>query len=157
MGSNPTASARERRVADWQMRRSYKADEAGSIPVSTTNNQTKTTQHQTVWRGRCLQNILDEFESRWCFLFNQLVVPALAEFCSIHVSGEALAAGIHGGDEPTTSAWSLTVFKGHRETTHCSNKTEQHAIQNNTAHWSSLEWTLPCQGRDRRFKSGMGR
>ena len=25
------------------------------------------------------------------------------------------------------------------------------------AHWSSQEWTLPCHGRDHRFKSGMGR
>ena len=25
------------------------------------------------------------------------------------------------------------------------------------AHRSSLEWTLPCHGRDHRFKSGMGR
>ena len=30
-------------------------------------------------------------------------------------------------------------------------------LQPNLAHWSSLEWTLPCHGGDHRFKSGMGR
>ena len=31
--------------------------------------------HQSVWSGRCLQNILSEFESRWCLWKNKTTRP----------------------------------------------------------------------------------
>ena len=44
--------------------------------------------HQSVWRGRCLQNILSEFESRWCLCNNN----------SAHRSSLEWTPPCHGGD-----------------------------------------------------------
>ena len=46
--------------------------------------------HQPVWRGRCLQNILSEFESRWC-LSNE-------DNDTAHRSSLEWTPPCHGGD-----------------------------------------------------------
>ncbi len=50
-------------VAERRRHLSYKQGIDGSNPSRTTYSFK---QHQSVWRGGCLQNILSEFESRWC-------------------------------------------------------------------------------------------
>ena len=72
-------------VAQRRRHLSYKQGIDGSSPSRTTASR-----HQSAWRGRCLQNILSEFESRWC-LFNQVEPTA-------HRSSREWTPPCHGGD-----------------------------------------------------------
>ncbi len=57
--------------------------------------------HQSAWRGRCLQNILSEFESRWCL-------------CKELQRSKRHGPSVQSGVDATLSRWSDQPLVGAR-------------------------------------------
>ena len=81
--------------------------------------------HQSVWRGRCLQNILSEFESRWCL--------SASSFSTALEGHRTKRTGYHGpsvqsGVDATLSRWRSPVQIRYGSLTWCGTPTAERLV-----------------------------